>query len=115
MPTAGVRESLSHFLVAEDDGSAANLLETLLSRVGYDVTVAADGAEAVGQPRQRARRLGKQGDRVGDAGGGVWKAGGPAQLALDLLQQLLLFLLFLLLSCYLWVYYWLLHLCLCIC
>ena len=34
-------------LIAEDDGSAASLIETLLRRVGYEVTVARDGVEAL--------------------------------------------------------------------
>lgn len=34
-------------LITEDDGSAASLLETLLRRVGYEVTLASDGAEAL--------------------------------------------------------------------
>lgn len=34
-------------LIAEDDGSAASLLDTLLRRVGYEVTLASDGAEAL--------------------------------------------------------------------
>lgn len=34
-------------LIAEDDPAAANVLETLLGRVGYDVTVAPDGLEAL--------------------------------------------------------------------
>lgn len=34
-------------LIAEDDASAANVLQTLLGRVGYQVGIAADGAEAL--------------------------------------------------------------------
>src|SRR5690606_12884298 len=34
-------------LIAEDDDSAASLLETLLRRVGYEVAVAVDGAQAL--------------------------------------------------------------------
>jgi two-component system, NtrC family, sensor kinase len=37
----------ARILIAEDDGSAASLLEALLSRVGYEVAVATDGAEAL--------------------------------------------------------------------
>lgn len=37
----------ARILIAEDDESASSLLETLLSRVGYEVTVASDGAEAL--------------------------------------------------------------------
>lgn len=34
-------------LIAEDDAAAANVLQTLLGRVGYEVTVAPDGATAL--------------------------------------------------------------------
>jgi signal transduction histidine kinase len=34
-------------LIAEDDPAAANVLETLLGRVGYEVAVAGDGSEAL--------------------------------------------------------------------
>jgi signal transduction histidine kinase len=34
-------------LIAEDDPAAANVLETLLGRVGYEVAVASDGSEAL--------------------------------------------------------------------
>jgi signal transduction histidine kinase len=34
-------------LIAEDDPAAANVLQTLLGRVGYEVTLAADGAAAL--------------------------------------------------------------------
>jgi signal transduction histidine kinase len=34
-------------MIAEDDGSTASVLETLLGRVGYEVAVASDGAEAL--------------------------------------------------------------------
>lgn len=37
----------ARILIAEDDGSTANVLETLLGRVGYEVTVASDGAAAL--------------------------------------------------------------------
>lgn len=37
----------ARILIAEDDDSAASLLETLLRRVGYEVAVAVDGAQAL--------------------------------------------------------------------
>lgn len=37
----------ARILIAEDDGSTASVLETLLGRVGYEVTVASDGAAAL--------------------------------------------------------------------
>lgn len=40
-------ERAARILIAEDDTSAANVLQTLLGRVGYEVTVAEDGAKAL--------------------------------------------------------------------
>jgi signal transduction histidine kinase len=37
----------ARILIAEDDGSTASVLETLLGRVGYEVAVASDGGEAL--------------------------------------------------------------------
>ena len=37
----------ARILIVEDDGSTANVLETLLGRVGYEVTLASDGAIAL--------------------------------------------------------------------
>jgi signal transduction histidine kinase len=37
----------ARILIAEDDGSTASVLETLLGRVGYEVALASDGAEAL--------------------------------------------------------------------
>ena len=37
----------ARILVAEDDESAASLLHALLSRVGYEVSLASNGAEAL--------------------------------------------------------------------
>lgn len=45
LPTPPARAS--RVLIAEDDPAAANVLETLLGRVGYEVSIAADGASAL--------------------------------------------------------------------
>jgi CheY-like chemotaxis protein len=45
LPTPPARASRA--LIAEDDPAAANVLETLLGRVGYEVSIAADGASAL--------------------------------------------------------------------
>lgn len=44
-PSPGVRSA--RILIAEDDSSAAAVLQTLLGRVGYEVSVAPDGAAAL--------------------------------------------------------------------
>jgi len=44
---------VAHVLVAEDDNDIARLIEFQLRYSGYEVTLAADGAEALTQARQQ--------------------------------------------------------------
>lgn len=48
---------MNHLLVVEDNAEVAKLLELILRRAGYDVTVAEDGVEALERFQERAPDL----------------------------------------------------------